>query len=154
MFNLVRVNNLSAGVSKEGIMRKGIIMVLMLLHIFTGCSQSVPEGYERSRFGLFETRQDLALELVDYSTTGITLLIHNRTDEEKVIGEDFWLEKKINLSWYLMSCSPKEFPAVGLPIDAYSHREWSTDWSHYCGELEEGEYRVVKDNMSMEFSIE
>lgn len=135
-------------------MRRASFLVLLMILFLAGCSHSVPDGYEPSRFGAIETRQDLALELIDYSSTRITILIHNRTDEEKVIGEDFWLEKRINMSWYLMPCSPKEFPAVGLPIDAYSHREWSTELSYYCEELEEGDYRVVKDNMSMEFTIE
>lgn len=85
------------------------------------------------------------------SSIGGTILLKNDTNKEYIYGQSFLLEKKINEFWYQVPITTKNygFDAIGYELNASDFKEWTVDWDHIYGKLENGEYRMVKDILDM-----
>ncbi|SKC81970.1 immunoglobulin-like domain-containing protein [Maledivibacter halophilus] len=82
------------------------------------------------------------------SSSGLTLAIENNSNSQCIYGEYFWLEKKINGSWYQVPVAIDGnygFNDIGYDLASGDDGEWAVDWEWLYGSLDTGEYRIVKD---------
>ena len=94
--------------------------------------------------------------------TGATIIISDISEQENTYGEWFRIDKKINGFWSELETINNDygFNDIALTVGESKQLEINTDWSKLYGELEKGEYRLVKtlyDNehiyLSVEFTI-
>ncbi|NLC06646.1 MAG: copper amine oxidase N-terminal domain-containing protein [Syntrophomonadaceae bacterium] len=82
------------------------------------------------------------------SSTGLTVEFKNNSSSQCIYGEHYWLEKKINGSWYQVPViidGNYGFNDIGYNLAAGAKGEWAVDWNWLYGSLDTGEYRLVKD---------
>jgi len=82
------------------------------------------------------------------SSAGLTVLFENNSDKECIYGEYFLLEKKIGEIWYKVPVAFEgnyAFEAIGYVAAPSEISEWTIDWDWLYGNLDTGEYRIVKD---------
>lgn len=97
------------------------------------------------------------------SKTGATIIISDISEQENTYGEWFRIDKKTNGFWEELKPIDDNyvFTDIAYKIGENHQLEMNTDWSKLYGELESGEYRLVKeiyDNghiyLAVEFTIE
>ena len=97
------------------------------------------------------------------SKTGATIIISDISEQENTYGEWFRIDKKTNGFWEELKPIDDNyvFKDIAYRIGENHQLEMNTDWSKLYGELEPGEYRIVKelyDNgdiyLAVEFTIE
>ena len=84
---------------------------------------------------------------------GLTLRFGNKIKPEVIYGEDFILEKKIDESWYELPViidGEYGFNDVGHEITFEGGPDWDVDWQWLYGELQEGQYRIIKEVLNLE----
>lgn len=81
------------------------------------------------------------------SSSGGMVIFKNDTNKDYTYGEPFLLEKKIDEHWYQVPIIEENygFTAIGYQLSASDFKEWKVKWEWLYGELENGEYRMVKD---------
>ena len=82
------------------------------------------------------------------SSTGLTVVIENKSDIQCIFGEFFVLEKKIADSWYQVPIEIEGnygFEDIGYELKSGESREWNTNWEWLYGSLDDGQYRIVKE---------
>jgi hypothetical protein len=82
------------------------------------------------------------------SSTGLTVILENKSDKQGIYGQEFWLEKKITGSWYQVPIAfdgNYGFDSIGYDLSPSDVKEWTVDWDWLYGSLDTGEYRIVKD---------
>jgi len=81
------------------------------------------------------------------SSTGLTIIFKNNTDKQCIYGEYFLLEKRINQKWYQVPAIIENygFNAIGYDLTSGNSREMKVNWEWLYGNLDGGEYRIVKD---------
>lgn len=82
------------------------------------------------------------------SSTSLTVAFENNSSSQCIYGEYFWLEKKINGSWYqvpIVIDGNYGFNDIGYDLASEEEREWTVDWDWLYGSLNTGKYRIVKD---------
>ncbi len=82
------------------------------------------------------------------SSTGMTVIFENNSDKQCTYGEYFLLEKKIEGKWYQVPVvldGNYGFIDIGYGLASSDVSEWDVDWSWLYGNLDNGEYRIVKD---------
>jgi len=82
------------------------------------------------------------------SPTGLTVTFENNSSSQCIYSESFWLEKKIDGSWYQVPVAfdgDYGFEDIGYILAAGGYGEWTVDWEWLYGSLDSGEYRIVKD---------
>ena len=90
------------------------------------------------------------------SFKGLTVAFENYSSSQCIYGEYFWLEKKINGSWYQMPAVIDNygFDSIGYNLAIGDDSEWSVDWDWLFGSLDTGDYRIVKDILNFRGSGE
>ncbi|OLS03218.1 immunoglobulin-like domain-containing protein [Tissierella creatinophila] len=86
---------------------------------------------------------------------GLTLLFLSKSYNEVIYGESFILEKKIDGIWYeypIVIDGEYGFKDIGYELPPGEEREFKVDWQWLYGELEPGEYRIIKDISNLEDS--
>lgn len=82
------------------------------------------------------------------SSTGLTAAFINNSDKQLIYGEYFLLEKKINEKWYQVPVvidGDYGFNDIGYEVASGKEGEWEVNWVWLYGNLDTGEYRIVKD---------
>ena len=81
------------------------------------------------------------------SFSGLTVNFENTSDKQCTYGDYFFLEKKIDASWYQVPplIDSYGFHSIGYDLAPGGEGEWKVDWSWLYGKLDPGEYRIVKD---------
>ena len=79
--------------------------------------------------------------------SGATILLQVKDGEEYSYGRWFRIDKKENGEWRGLEPIDENyvFDAIGFILNPYSESEDKVDWSDLYGELEKGEYRLVKN---------
>lgn len=89
--------------------------------------------------------------MIKYGTLtkkGASIIITDRTKgEEHTYGDSFRIEKKENGKWSELNTIIKDygFNAIGYSVDKNYRLEMEINWAWLYGELEDGEYRLIKD---------
>lgn len=82
------------------------------------------------------------------SSTELTLAFENCSKSQCIYGEGFGLEKKINGSWYQVPVAIDGnygFHSIGYNLASGDNGERVVKWGWLYGNLDTGEYRIVKD---------
>lgn len=81
------------------------------------------------------------------SPAGLTVTFENSSDKQCTYGEYFLLEKKINEKWFQVPTVIDNygFNSIGYELAPGKNGEWKIDWDWLYGNLDTGEYRIVKD---------
>ena len=105
----------------------------------------------------------LSIKKDTLTKTGATIVISDISEQENTYGEWFRIDKKIDGFWEELTPVSDEygFEEVAYLIGKDNKLEMNTDWSELYGELEKGEYRLVKEiynngrtYLTVEFTIE
>ncbi|WP_404407996.1 immunoglobulin-like domain-containing protein [Jeotgalibacillus malaysiensis] len=81
------------------------------------------------------------------SPSGMTVLFENQSKKDIVYGADYLLKEKIDGQWYELPViieGDYGFTSIGYELPPSSTQEWEVDWTGFYGELEKGEYRLIK----------
>ena len=93
------------------------------------------------------------------TNSGLTLIITNLSNEEITLGEEYSIDKKENGKWKPLTpiIDNYGFIAIGYVLKPNNNFETKIDWKELYGELEVGEYRLIKNindkYVSVEFKI-
>lgn len=82
------------------------------------------------------------------STTKLTVIFENNSEKDFIFGEQFLLEKNIMGSWYQVPVILDDnygFIDIGYDLAPLDITEWTVDWGWLYGNLDTGEYRIVKE---------
>ena len=102
----------------------------------------------------------MAIKEGTLTKSGVTILIQLTDEEEKNYGEWFRIDKKENGEWRGLETADENyvFDAIGYILKPSKQSEEKIDWRELYGELERGEYRLVKNisgkYIGVEFTIE
>lgn len=91
------------------------------------------------------------------SAASLTVVFENNSDNELIYGDYFWLEKKINGSWYQVPVvidGNYEFNDIGYNLAPGDDGEWAVNWDWLFGNLHPGKYRIVKNILDFKDSGE
>lgn len=89
----------------------------------------------------------LSLKNNTLSNTGATFILKNNTDKEYGYGPEYIIETKSNDEWKevdTITGTPLVWNTITYILKANEEKELNVDWSYGYGELESGEYRLVK----------
>lgn len=109
------------------------------------------------------SKVSLSLKKDTLTKTNVTIIISDISEQENTYGEWFRIDKKTNGFWEELKPIDDNyvFTDIAYKIGENHQLEMHTDWSKLYGELEPGEYRLVKeiyDNghtyLAVEFTIE
>ncbi|HOA79706.1 MAG TPA: hypothetical protein PKK61_01395 [Defluviitaleaceae bacterium] len=81
------------------------------------------------------------------SSKSLTLILENNSDKDCIFSSDFILEKKVNKRWYQVPVildSDYGFEDIAYELSSSSVRQWPVDWNWLYGNLDAGEYRIIK----------
>ena len=97
----------------------------------------------------------IALTIAGQTTDMLTAEIENNSGNEWFFGEYFSLEVKVEENWYLVPPVPGNwaFHDIGLILSSKDSTEMEYHLRMY-GELPAGEYRLVVEELTAEFTIE
>jgi len=77
--------------------------------------------------------------------TGLTLILTNNTNREYMSGVGFHIERRVDGEWAeLEPLNNLVFVSLGVPFPPNTSIELERIWDWYYGELEPGEYRIIK----------
>ena len=81
------------------------------------------------------------------TSTGITVIFKNNTDKQCIYGEYFLLEKRMYQKWYQVPAIIDNygFNMIGYHLASGENREMEVNWEWLYGNLDAGEYRIMKD---------
>lgn len=138
-----------------------ILLILFVLYISCGCTRSRAEDdyfLTRERETDVITTQSLSGEVdesdvilrtqypvYDPSCEYVQVIIDNYTDEQVRYGEHWKIDQKIDGEWQPVEFKNYGFNDIGLGADAHSGNAYSCRLSMLASELEEGEYRILKE---------
>lgn len=109
------------------------------------------------------SKVSLSLKKDTLTKTGATIIISDISEQENTYGEWFRIEKKTNQFWEELKPIDDNyaFKDIAYKIGENHRLEMNIDWSKLYGELEKGEYRLIKTlydvgdiYLSVEFTIE
>lgn len=80
-------------------------------------------------------------------STGLIVVFKNNSNSQCTYGDYFWLEKKINGSWYQVPVTIDSygFNDIGYSLAPSGEGEWVANWNWLYGSLDTGKYRIIKD---------
>ncbi len=138
-----------------------ILLILFVLCIFCGCTRSRAEDdyfLTRERETDVITTQSLSGEVdesdvilrtqypvYDSSCEYVQVIIDNYTDEQVRYGEHWKIDQRLDGEWQPVEFENYGFNDIGLGADAHSGNAYSCRLSMLASELEEGEYRILKE---------
>ena len=78
---------------------------------------------------------------------GATVIITDTSDRKNIYGESYRIDKKVNNKWTQLETIIENyvFTSIGYYVDEDNKLELDVNWDGLYGELEDGEYRIVKD---------
>lgn len=138
-----------------------ILLILFVLYISCGCTRSRAEDdyfLTRERETDVITTQSLSGEVdesdvilrtqypvYDSSCEYVQVIIDNYTDEQVRYGEHWKIDQRLDGEWQPVEFENYGFNDIGLGADAHSGNAYSCRLSMLASELEEGEYRILKE---------
>lgn len=85
--------------------------------------------------------------------TGITIIYDNQTHKELTYGEAFVIEQQMNGNWHQVPYLDEDnvaFIEIAYLLPAQTEREWRVSWGNIYGQLDPGDYRLVKEFVGVE----
>ncbi|MDD4402930.1 MAG: DUF4825 domain-containing protein, partial [Desulfitobacteriaceae bacterium] len=122
-----------------------------LIEVITASSQPAETiGWEPTTYKTVNNFDGVTMTVKEgtASSTSLTVTFENNSSSQCIYGEYFWLEKKINGSWYQVPVvidGNYGFNDIGYDLASGDDSEWAVDWNWLYGSLDTGEYRIVKN---------
>lgn len=126
---------------------------IIALGLATGCTNNRKADFYYSEEEQSEKEKlaNITTEISDISSTGATVIITDTNEEPYIYGEWYRIEKEENGKWIELKTKITEygFDSIGFSIDENNKVKFMIDWEWLYGELEMGNYRIVKklDNL-------
>lgn len=129
-----------------------LFYIAIILLFLSGCTSSPNQPKEMDwKPSEFETVNDIddVSMILDEGTvlsTRLTVILENHSDREYIYTEYMWLEKKIDGEWYQVPTIIDDygFQDIAYMLAAGEAKDEVIDWAWLYGELEKGEYRLIK----------
>ncbi|MBM7577835.1 immunoglobulin-like domain-containing protein [Jeotgalibacillus terrae] len=128
-----------------------ILSGVLLMLLLAGCSTINAEeaDWEPSEVEEVNTFEGVSMKMKEgsVSSKGATVVIKNDSDREVMYGNAYILEKKVNGEWFEVPITVEGeygFTAIGYTIAPGSSAEKEMEWDWLYGELNKGEYRILK----------
>ena len=99
-------------------------------------------------YTIFSNSVSLAVKLNTITNKGATFILKNHTDDEYWYGQEYYIEKKENGKWNevkTLTGEPLVWNSIAYTLKANEEKELYIDWSTSYGELESGEYKLIKN---------
>jgi len=84
--------------------------------------------------------------------SGATIIIYDVSGKEHVYGDEYRIDKKIDDTWKELDVIVKGnygWNSIGYHVDKDNKLELNVNWKWLYGELEKGEYRLVKNTSAL-----
>ena len=129
---------------------KKLFILMSLICMLSACSRESEEDWPLSTFDSVNNLEGVTLSVKQssVSSTGLTIMIANRTNDTFTYGEFFSLEKNVNGNWAEVPVKVEEnygFNDIGFNVEAKQIKEWQIHWEWLYGELTTGDYRIIKE---------
>ena len=126
---------------------KKYLFLLCFICLLTACSKVSEADWPPSTFETVNNLEGVTLSVKQssVSSTGLTVVMSNRTDRSMSYGEFFSLDKKVNDNWVEVPVIGGGFDDSTLHINAKHTKEWDINWEWLYGELTKGDYRIIKE---------
>lgn len=85
--------------------------------------------------------------------TGITIIYDNQINKELTYGEAFVIEQQISDNWYQIPYLDEDnvaFIEIAYLLPPKDQREWRVSWGNIYGQLDSGDYRLIKEFVGFE----
>ena len=94
------------------------------------------------------------MTITEQSAANVTVELRNDSGEEWCFGEYYSLEVCLDGTWYIVPRTPENwmFTSIGYMLDHKEKQEKSYNLMSY-GTLPAGDYRLVVEEMTAEFSL-
>lgn len=129
-------------------MKKVLLIIISLLTIITltGCTNN--RVGEKTPHKVTNDKITMEVKQGTLTTSSVTIIMTNKTDEEYTYGEPYHLEIKHNDSWHILELEPNNdlfftMPAYSLKAGESVEKEYN--WEYGYGKLKKGTYRLVTD---------
>ena len=100
------------------------------------------------KLGYYESEKvdPVTMNIKDLTTSGLTMVIKNHTNNEYTYGEGFGLERKENGKWVAVeTINGCYVNAIAYGLEAKHEIERKENWEYCYGKLPKGQYRITKD---------
>lgn len=142
-------------------MKKGLVITLIVLVILVLISVAIFIILSKDIYN--ESKSDITMTIQKGTLTrkSVTIILESKSDYS--CGESYSIDKKENNEWKsITSINRHQFNLLGMLPDKDGKIKCNIEWSERYGELENGEYRIVKSvhttegerKLYAEFSIE
>ncbi|MDE7422212.1 MAG: hypothetical protein K2N51_00710 [Lachnospiraceae bacterium] len=125
-----------------------LICGILVLGLATGCTNDRKADfyYSEEEQNEKEKLANITTEISDISFTGATVIITDENKEPYTYGEWYKIEKEENGKWIELETKIKDyaFDLIGYPLDKNNQVKFVIDWEWLYGELDIGNYRIVK----------
>lgn len=133
--------------------------------------QNIKANWKTSEYDLLNEVRDVVMEVKEDSLSpqGLTIIFKNESNREIIFGEKYILEMKVDDIWFEVPLLIEDYgwDNIGYELPYSGSRELQVNWKWLYGDLEEGQYRIIKnivilqeagsfreDYMAAEFVIE
>ena len=126
---------------------KKYLILLCFICLLTACSKESEADWPPSTFKTVNNLEGVTISVKQssVSSTGLTIVMSNRTDRSFSYGEFFSLDKKVNDNWVEVPVIGSGFDDPALHLNAKHTKEWDINWEWLYGELTKGDYRIIKE---------
>ena len=116
------------------------------LRIIKAAATAIQEKYANIEEGHINLNKiSIDIDYTSVSNKGVTIIVTDNNDENLPWTEGFRIQKKENEAWIdLEPINDLITPAISHWKDENNQYKQSIDWSYCYGELNVGEYRIVK----------
>lgn len=128
-------------------MKRTITFIILILFFLNICLMF--NGYKNG-YNEPQIIEGISMVIKDGTLTNksATIIITDRReDEEHTYGDSFRIEKKVDNKWFNLDTKIKNygFNSIGYSVDENRKLQLNVNWEWLYGELESGEYRLIKD---------
>lgn len=101
-----------------------------------------------------DSKGGVSMTVEQVSDSEIVVEIHNGSQDDFIYGEYYSLQKKVDSDWYTMPVLEDNiaFPAIAITLPAGESIKKTYDLGLF-GPLEEGTYKLVVEQMGVEFGL-
>ena len=124
-------------------MKKGLIITLIVLVILIVISVAIFIMLNKSTFNKDTSDVTMTIREGTLTRTSATVIIRDKNKEHEYV-ENYSIEKKENEEWKPVKQIGTYFVNLITMSTLTGELKFDLDWSERYGELENGEYRIVK----------
>ena len=127
-------------------------MLIISISVLTACKSNKEldiNKLEKSNYDTSQQSKEVTLrvkeENVNSKTESITLIYNNLSDKEYTYGQEPHLEVEVDGVWYVVKTLENvAWDDIGYLLSSKSNREDTFSIKNNYGELNEGNYRIIK----------